>query len=228
METTVKERLVTYLKHKKLGQNKFEKQAGLSVGHISKIKIAPRPMVLDKILAAAPDLNKVWLLTGEGEMIVEPKKADEAVIVAPQVYMAPLISKYAYAGVTAGWGDDDNMDSLPKYPMFVDHDPHGQYYAIEVKGDSMDDGTDRSIKDGSIALCRVVPPELYRDSHLHIHRWVFVIVTNDGILIKKIEEHNLEAGTLTLESYNNMYQDTTISLADVKCIMNVVSVTRTM
>lgn len=69
METTVKERLVYYLKYKKLGQNKFEKSAGLTVGHISHTKRDFGASVLSKILLAAPDLSRDWLLTGEGEML---------------------------------------------------------------------------------------------------------------------------------------------------------------
>lgn len=71
METTVKERLVYYLKHKKIGQNKFEKLAGLTVGHISHTKKEFGAGVLSKILLVAPDLNRDWLLTGEGEMLVK-------------------------------------------------------------------------------------------------------------------------------------------------------------
>ena len=38
METTVKQRLIEYLRIKKIGQNKFEKMAGISNGYISNIK----------------------------------------------------------------------------------------------------------------------------------------------------------------------------------------------
>ena len=69
MKETVKQRLICYLRYKRIGQNKFEKMAGISNGYISNIKSAPRDERLTKILQAAPDLNRVWLLTGEGEML---------------------------------------------------------------------------------------------------------------------------------------------------------------
>ena len=69
MEQTVKQRLITFLKYKKLGRNKFERQIGVSVGYISNLKSTPGADVLVKIFNGAPDLNREWLLTGEGEML---------------------------------------------------------------------------------------------------------------------------------------------------------------
>ena len=69
MEKTVKQRLIEYLKYKGIGRNKFEMLAGISTGYITNIKKAPGASHLVKILSAAPDLNKDWLLTGEGEML---------------------------------------------------------------------------------------------------------------------------------------------------------------
>lgn len=79
METTVKQRLVEYLKHKGIGQNRFERMAGLSIGYIAKLRIEPSPTKLRGIINAAPDLNERWLLTGEGSMLMEeqPPKAPD-------------------------------------------------------------------------------------------------------------------------------------------------------
>lgn len=69
MEKSVRDRLVIYLKYKGIGQNSFESQAGISRGYISHLKYSPGAEQLMKILNAAPDLNRVWLLTGEGSML---------------------------------------------------------------------------------------------------------------------------------------------------------------
>lgn len=69
METTVKERLIEYLKYRNIGQNKFEKMAGISNGYISNTKGSIGTSVLTRIIDACPDLNKNWLLSGEGEML---------------------------------------------------------------------------------------------------------------------------------------------------------------
>lgn len=69
MQQTIKERLVIYLKAKKMGQNRFESLVGVSNGYISNLKKSPGAEHLTRILNAAPDLNQHWLLTGEGEML---------------------------------------------------------------------------------------------------------------------------------------------------------------
>lgn len=71
MEKTVKERLVDYLIYKHIGQNRFEAIAGIGRGYISNLKKNPGAEVLTKIFAVAPDLNKEWLLSGEGKMLNE-------------------------------------------------------------------------------------------------------------------------------------------------------------
>ena len=86
MQKTVKERLIEYLSIKSIGRNKFEKMAGISLGYITNLKNAPKESHLVKILNAAPDLNKVWLLTGEGEMLV----SDEKKVVPYYMYQALL------------------------------------------------------------------------------------------------------------------------------------------
>ena len=69
METTVKERLVKFLKYKGLSQKKFEETVGLANGYVNNIRRSVTSEKLQQIVRCFPDLNKVWLLTGEGEMI---------------------------------------------------------------------------------------------------------------------------------------------------------------
>jgi len=70
-QDTVKQRLIEYLQYKGIGRNKFEAIAGLSHSYIANLRNAPKNEILEKILRAAPDLNRVWLLTGEGDMLNE-------------------------------------------------------------------------------------------------------------------------------------------------------------
>lgn len=223
------EQLREFFKSNGITQEKAAEKLGVTVGAVNVLLKGRRNFGKKSAndWAAAFGLNPHWLIYGDGEMMKNAQTVDEASVAAPTVYFAPLVSKYAYAGITAGWGDDEYLATLPKYPMFVDHDPRGQYYAFEVKGDSMDDGTDRSIKEGSICLCRYISPDLYKDAELHLRRWLFVVVTTDGILIKKIKEHNTFARTITISSFNPAYPDQQISLGNIKALLNVVQVTHT-
>lgn len=69
METSVKQRLIQFIKYKGIGQGKFEKAVGLSNGFVNNIRVSITPEKLQKIAPYYPELNKSWLLTGEGEML---------------------------------------------------------------------------------------------------------------------------------------------------------------
>ncbi len=98
MEQTVKDRIKTFLKHLDVGQNAFESKIGWSNGYINNTK----SISADKLLAVVneyPQLNIVWLLTGNGEML----KTDNSVkIFVPEdlpkqvgrLYRAPIYESY--------------------------------------------------------------------------------------------------------------------------------------
>jgi len=69
MEESVKQRILAFIKEKSIGQKKFEETVGLSNGYVNNLKASPSSNVLQKIFSAYPDLNKSWLLTGEGSML---------------------------------------------------------------------------------------------------------------------------------------------------------------
>lgn len=66
------DRFDEYLKYSGLNDNKVTNQLGLSVGILGKSRKKGRDLsdrVVEKILKFYSDLNHVWLLTGEGEML---------------------------------------------------------------------------------------------------------------------------------------------------------------
>lgn len=142
------------------------------------------------------------------------------------VIYVPLVNQYAYAGYLNGYQNDTYMDTLPTIPFIADHEARGNYIAFEVKGDSMNDGTEESYLEGDRLLCREVQPHLWVDSKLHIRKWDFVIVHEDGILVKRIIDHDVKNHTITVHSLNDMYPDRVIDLAEVKQIFNVVEMQR--
>lgn len=172
--------------------------------------------------------NIQWLLTGEGEMLNTPNQpSDEASLIdEPIILRVPLVSQYAQAGYLSGYADAAYMATLPTIPYIVDHEAQGHYVAFEVKGDSMNDGTEDAILEGDRLLCREIMPHLWVDSKLHIRKWDFVIVHTEGILVKRIIDHDVEKHTITIHSLNSMYPDKVINLADVKQIFNVIELQR--
>lgn len=66
----VKERLLDFINYKQITNKLFELTAGLSNGYINNFDGNFRTKTLEKVLTAYPDLNRNWLLYGEGEMLV--------------------------------------------------------------------------------------------------------------------------------------------------------------
>ena len=69
METSVKQRLIGFIKHENLSQKKFETLVGLSNGYVNNIRQSISPEKLQSIALCFPNLSLEWLLTGEGEML---------------------------------------------------------------------------------------------------------------------------------------------------------------
>lgn len=186
------------------------------------------PSVSEKIKVGLKEkfgIDEIWLLTDEKSS--DPKPENEASpIDEPIILRVPLVSQYAHAGYLAGYADASYMDSLPTIPYIVDHEALGHYVAFEVKGDSMNDGTEDSILEGDRLLCREIQPHLWVSSRLHFRKWDFVIVHTEGILVKRIIDHDVDNHTITIHSLNSMYPDKVINLADVKQIFNVIELQR--
>lgn len=203
---------------------KYQRIFDLQKGKVKKISSS----LANDIISKYGQFNLTWLLTGEGEMLNTPNQtSDEASpIDEPIILRVPLVSQYAQAGYLCGYADAAYMATLPTIPYIVDHEAQGHYVAFEVKGDSMNDGTEDAILEGDRLLCREIMPHLWADSKLHIRKWDFVIVHTEGILVKRIINHDVENHTITIHSLNSMYQDKVINLSDVKQIFNVIELQR--
>lgn len=73
----VKERLLEYINYKQITNKTFEITAKLSNGYVNNFDGNFRTKTLEKVLTAYPDINRDWLLYGEGEMLVSTAEAVE-------------------------------------------------------------------------------------------------------------------------------------------------------
>ena len=139
----------------------------------------------------------------------------------------PLVENYAYAGYLAGWCDPTYINNLPMIRILVDKVHSGNYRTFEVRGDSMTgaDGGPDQVFDGEYVVGRQVTHNHWK-SKLHIRdNPVWIIVHEEGILVKNIISHNVEARTITVRSFNEdkqSYPDLELSLNDVYELYNVV------
>ncbi|MBW4889845.1 S24 family peptidase [Mucilaginibacter sp. HMF5004] len=145
------------------------------------------------------------------------------------IMIVPLVQDYAYAGYLSGYQDKEYIDELPKHSFVVNKQHKGKYMAFQVIGDSMSDGTDESITEGSTVTGREIQRHLW-SSRFHIHRFKdYVIVHKEGILIKRIIKHDVDTGVITCQSLNpnkDAYPDFELALDDCSQIFNIVNVTQ--
>jgi transcriptional regulator with XRE-family HTH domain len=66
---SVKQRLKDYLHERGVSERAFGKKIGVSGSYVNSIRTSIQPAKLKLIGDAYPDLNPIWLLTGEGEML---------------------------------------------------------------------------------------------------------------------------------------------------------------
>lgn len=182
----VKERLNEYIKSQGLSVLAFEKMCGLSNGYVSSISKGIGKEKLENILRIFPNLNREWLLYGEGEMLNDTKPSESPVGI-------PLIPQDAMAGALGG-SDSQWMDyNCERYviPEFSDCD-----FLMRIHGDSM-------IPDyypGDLVACKiVVMSKLW-------FQWgkVYIVDTCQGALLKRIFPSDREA-CIKLVSSNQAY-----------------------
>ena len=86
-----KQRLKAFVKYTGLPVYKFESRCGLSNGYISSMRKGIGYKALEQISKAFPELNTVWLSTGEGEMLKNTDEHTSAVPQLPEASPAPEV-----------------------------------------------------------------------------------------------------------------------------------------
>lgn len=66
----ISERFEQFFKYKGIKRSEFERRCGLSNGYTRNLRDSPKSEKMKDILNTFPEINPVWLQTGEGEMIV--------------------------------------------------------------------------------------------------------------------------------------------------------------
>ena len=213
------ERFDKYMKYKGLNDNQVTNKCGLSKGLIGQARTGKSDLgikAIDKILIIYQDLNRVWLLTGEGEMIknnltpqqyyggdTEKQKAGE-----PQMYIVSLIPISAKGGTLDEFSRGIMENDCEKVLSPI----KGADFAITVCGDSMSP----DYPSGCHIFIKKIEERAFID-------WgkVFVLDTVNGTIIKKLMPVADDPSKIKCISINPEYPPYEISLEYVRGIYRV-------
>lgn len=154
--------------------------------------------------------NEEYLLGGGGKLLKEQPEEPRAQIVN-EVTPVPeenyIMVEYADLRASAGRLGGGDIAQLPEtHKRLLPREyEKGNYLVVRVDGDSMDDGTKRSLVDGDEVLIREITEQLREG--LPIKKSLFVITTKEGNVLKQIVEINREDEYIVCRSFNERYHD---------------------
>ena len=215
-KSQIKRNISLYLYKKGVSDYEFYKKSGITRGILSQ----PNGISEDNIsrfLAYAPDVNIVWLLTGEGDMLKTEHTKDVMTPVAHQTENPkdgiPLIPFSAMAGALTG------EQSVLEYECerYVVPAFSGADFLMPVKGNSMMP----TYISGDIVACQRVPM-----SGLFF-QWgkPYVLDTAQGAIIKRIKPGSDKQHVLIV-SDNKDYDPFELPYEDIYAVALVIGIIR--
>lgn len=201
------DRLDRYIRYRGLNDNRVTIDCGLSIGTLGKSRKPGKDISIktaQAILDQYPEINKIWLINGEGEMIGTKRQTDYPTY--------PLIdTSKAECGKVFGLASTAKITELPF--ISIPGVPTDTEFFIQAAGYSMinRDEPELSIPTGSlVGLAKIAGTVL---------RWgeVYALSTNDGIMIKRIFPG--KDGAIKCVSYNSTeYPDFEIQRSEINDI----------
>lgn len=212
------ERIKQYIDLKGISVSAFERSIGMSnasFGKSLKNGGAIGSDKLENILKVYPDISPSWLMTGDGDMLIE----NEPVYTSPSKCLEnfdeetlPRIPLDAAAGSLSTIAQSVTQTQCERFPIihrFPKYD-----FTIIVKGDSMEP----EFRSGDEIACRFIDePSFIQWGRPHI------LDTNQGVVLKRIYNRS---DAILCRSDNSAYEDFEIPKGDIFHIALVVGAIR--
>ena len=84
---SVKQRLKKYVSYIGMSERQFALSIGVSAGYINAISKSIQPDKLSSITVKYPELNPIWLMTGDGEMLLNMEEKEIETTPSPSVLL---------------------------------------------------------------------------------------------------------------------------------------------
>jgi plasmid maintenance system antidote protein VapI len=160
-------------------------------------------------------LNPNYLLTGDGPIYQSEveKGLKVLTIVADKEDMTERIvhvPKPAQAGYAGHVSDPEFFQELPKYSLPHLQHKSGTFRSFDVAGDSMEP----TLFEGDQIICSFMEPEFWSTSIKD--NYVYVFVTRDDVLVKRVVNNISSDNFLQLVSDNPFYEPYELHPEDIK------------
>lgn len=206
------ERFDKYMKYKGLNDNKVTNSLGLSIGTLGKSRKENRDLSdrnIENILKFYTDLNRTWLLTGEGDMLDTSCNSieDSQFSSSSDLHLIPLLPVSAQGGSLNDFVVSIKESSCEKIISPI----KGADYAMSVSGESMAP----EYPSGSQILIKRIDEKAFID-------WgrVYVLDTCNGTVIKRLFPSET-ADKVLCKSINPEFPSFEVSLSDVYAVYRV-------
>ena len=211
------DRLALFIQQTGLSNNKFGERVGMSGAQISYMVSARKKFGVDKLLNIFnefPELNAEWLIKGRGEMFLptDPAPAQTHIIPdhrttlkMPQVVTIDRdgrnniieIDAKAAAGFPMNIDNPAFYKDLPAFTLPGPQFQHGTFICLQASGDSMHPTIYHN--DWLIAEFVENPEVTLKEGYVH------VIVTKDGVVVKRVLNRVNKRNKFVLQSDNDQY-----------------------
>ena len=170
-KSPVKQRLLQFLKEKRITQTEFSKALGVSPTYIGAMRKGMPASKMKKICELYPDLNRDWLLYGEGKMLLADSR--QAGIADKSEYETLLLPVEAFAGGLQMWSEGVKASDCRRILSPVS----GADFAIPIRGNSMEP----KFHEGSTLLIKRINEKAFIP-------WghTMVVDTENGVLVKNL------------------------------------------
>lgn len=189
--STVKERLLDFLKSERISPSEFSRKMDLSPTYLASMRKSMPEEKVERLVQIFPQLNRDWLLFGRGDMYIDTGNKD----IDPyrlHLHMVPLIPTQAKAG-----SFDEYVRGVSEMECMKVYSPNKDAkMAIRVSGDSMEP----KIHDGTYLFIEKINEKAFIP-------WgsPLVLDTQNGTLVKCLFPSDEGDKYLIAKSFNPAY-----------------------